>query len=58
MVQRDPSVSRAENFLSVDGVNKIGVCHFKLKYDEGVAEISVNLNPAARGRGSRRNVST
>ena len=38
-------------FLSVDGVNKIGVCHFKLKYDEGVAEISVNLNPAARGRG-------
>jgi RimJ/RimL family protein N-acetyltransferase len=34
----------------LDGVERVGVCRFDMESGNGRAEVSINLNPACRGR--------
>lgn len=48
------ALRRSERFLYVGESNEgvaIGVCRFDLREISGEAEVSINLSPAARGRG-------
>lgn len=37
-------------FIGVENVMKIGVCRFDLSEEDNEAEVSINLNPRARGK--------